>query len=264
MARSTQQDRLSSMVGIGGRGMPFPTTGVAVVATLLLTAVVLWTPQSSSTPNQATNGEVGAYDKDLVFVYSNVIAGIPYYHCKNGSSSHSTIDLVLLHGSRFTKEDWKASKILHKFCAHDGVRVTALDLPVFATHDDLMIVLDALQSSTLVQLPISGLVTPSASGTTVLDGILSGRVVSLQKHVRRWIPVAVNSALKYSTDQLVAIKGWPILAIYGDRDEPGRRSSQLLQIVAQETTTVVQLNGSHSCYLDVPDVFVTTVLKYVS
>ena len=205
-----------------------------------------------------------------VTIQSGTAGGIPFYHCASATASSLSppsisIELVLLHGAAFTKEDWKTSGILQKFCMQDGVRVTALDLSIKAKHGELFTVLDALKESALIStLPVTGLVTPSASGTTVLDAITTGNVATLRNnYVKMWIPVAANAALQYSADELQEVQDWPILAIYGDRDSAGRRSSELLQHSATNAK-VVQLQGSHPCYLDSPDDFVRTILQHVA
>jgi len=279
--RSNQHHNKSSLDG----SLPFSLASVAVVASLLLVAAVFWTSPSVTTTTSSSSSSsapgtsvVGLEREESVSIESGVVGGIPYYHCSSSTSSSSSssstsprIDLVLLHGSRFTKEDWKTSHILQKFCSRrDGVAVTALDLSVSAKHKELLTVMDALGSSSdganrLIALPVAGLVTPSASGTTVLDAITSGNVATMKQYTQSWIPVAANAALQYTADQLAYSSPedhWPILSIYGDRDEAGKRSSELLQRAA--SARVVQLRGSHPCYLDSPDAFVETVLEFVS
>ena len=282
--RSNQYHNKSPLDG----SLPFCLASVAVVASFLLVAAVFWTsPSVTTTPSSSSSSSAGisvvGLDEESVSIESGIVGGtgIPYYHCSSSTSSSSSsssssstsprIDLVLLHGSRFTKEDWKTSNILQKFCSRDGVAVTALDLSVSAKHEELLTVMDALSSSDsdganqLIALPVAGLVTPSASGTTVLDGITSGNVATMKQYTRRWIPVAANAVLQYTADQLAAYSSqeynWPILSIYGDRDENGKRSSELLQRAA--AAQVVELRGSHPCYLDSPDAFVETVLEFV-
>ena len=239
---------------------PFYLSAVAVVASLLLVVLVFWT--SSPPVSESSASLQQTIDVEIV---SGMAAGIPYYHCAAATaltSSSPSIDLVLLHGAAFTKEDWTTSGILQKFCSQDGVRATALDLSITAKHDELFTVMDALTEVDRMALPVSGLVTPSASGTIVLGAITSGNVSTLRNYAQLWIPVAANAALKYTADDLKVVQDWPILAIYGDRDSAGRRSSELLNHSGTKTG-VVELKGSHPCYLDSPSEFVDTVLKHV-
>jgi hypothetical protein len=98
--------------------------------------------------------------------------GIAYYHCRataTTSTGNLLLDIILLHGSRFTKEDWKTSGILAEFCASPDVSVTALDLDIRATHSELEAVLTYLaDKEQAIHLPVATIVTPSASGFTMI------------------------------------------------------------------------------------------------
>jgi len=249
--------------------MIFALAAIAVAASLLIVTGVFW---SSPSAIDHASEQQQQQQQDIITIQKGSVVGgtipnsqaIAYYQCSSQSKTATPKDLVLLHGAHYTKEDWKTSGILHKFCSNDNnMRVTALDLPVTAKHDELISILDALVNKQMLQLPLVGIVTPSASGGTVLDGILSGNAKTLRQYSQRWIPVAALAALRYTVDQLMnAIDGWPILAIYGDQDKGGKRSSELLQRAAP-STVVVELPGSHPCYLDSPDAFVDTVMQYV-
>lgn len=175
-------------------------------------------------------------------------------------------------GAKFTKKDWYTSGILEDFCSRsdraatggDQLRVSvfALDLPVSANHEDLMKVLDAMQDSDLLIKPVS-LVTPSASGKTMVDWAASDDTNLLAKYIQRWIPVAaiaVNNAPRSDMEKLKYLQ-LPILAIYGDQDAAGKLSSERLQEAANGK--VVELQGRHPCYLDSPARFVTKVLRFL-
>lgn len=209
-----------------------------------------------------------------ISVASGSILNVPYSHCRSMNMDTSRRDLVLLHGAKFTKADWET--VMHKFCQHDGATVTAFDLSVRAKYDLLLKILQAgtttqlddkgTATTLIATLPIAALVTPSASGSIVLDGIVTGgqAVNQLRESIRRWIPVAANGALQYSSDQLAGIGDWPVTAVYGDQDAAGKLSSELLQQAAAaaslSTVTVVELPGTHPVYLDAPDAFVETVM----
>ena len=204
-----------------------------------------------------------------VTIQEGSVLDIPYYHCSGGNAGDSSMqDIVLLHGAAFTKEDWKTSGILEQFCMYQGIAVTALDLPVTAKHAQLQAVLEALNhhsdGSIVQSLPIAGLVTPSASGSTVVDWIVNGNAQTLKEQfVSRWIPVAAGSVLGYTaSDFAAAISDWKILAIYGDQDASGRKSSELLQTAVG--AVMVELPGRHPVYLDSPTAFVETVLWHLA
>jgi hypothetical protein len=136
--------------------------------------------------------------------------GLAYYSCPSSRPS-----LILLHGSAFTKEDWKTSEILQNFCRHWSV--VALDLNVKASYEQLLEVIRDLNDAGQVTLPIKGLVTPSASGYAVMSS-LQGNLAALTSLIQSWVPVACNALLSVDAATLIQLNGWPILAIYGDRD----------------------------------------------
>jgi hypothetical protein len=219
-------------------------------------------------------GEKSLSDKEKkraagITIESGFLTSIPYYRCSSSSSSsgggttEEVRDVVLLHGSRFTKENWKTSGIMEKFCSNNNIRVTAFDLDVQATHEELDKLLLTMKESHMVStLPVDALVTPSASGSTIVKWVLQGDVDKLTKErVRRWIPVASNSVNQLTTSNLAKLKGWPILAIYGDKDVGGKHSSELLEEKAGATLQVI--SGGHPCYLDSPDTFVKRVVRYL-
>jgi hypothetical protein len=199
--------------------------------------------------------------------------GVAYYHCPAVGDNDSTTeeyDIVLCHGSSFTKENWKKVGILDQFCAVPRVSVTALDLDNGSDHTDLKNVLDALVQQQRIRKPVV-LVTPSASGYTIVDWLLSAdganEMALLPSYVATWVPVAPVSLTLATDDQItqgLATGGAAvrILAIYGDQDTGGSRlSARLLRLLPN--TKVVELSGGHPVYLDSPDEFVQTILGFL-
>jgi hypothetical protein len=179
--------------------------------------------------------------------------GIDYYQCNNDGSAKK--HLVLLHGSKFTKEDWKTSGILQDFCSYPII-VSAIDLPVSAGYQELQQLLNDLA------LPVTGLVTPSASGKTITDWIMNGPVEELPKYIDWWIPVASGSVHQLSTTQLQTLQSVKILSIYGDQDpNMGHDTSAKLQQWSNAVS--VEIPGRHPCYLDSPKQFVTIIIKNI-
>jgi hypothetical protein len=196
--------------------------------------------------------------------------GIDYYQCNNnnnedGGGSSETREnqqLVLLHGSKFTKEDWKTSGILQDLCS-SGFVVSAVDLPVQATYDDLQTLLrDVTRDGR--DLPVAGLVTPSASGRAITDWAMTGDVLDLPRYVRWWVPVAAGSVHQLTTEQLQSLSSTSmnILSIYGDQDRYlGHDTSAKLQQWSGAVS--VELPGRHPCYLDSPEQFVDVLAKTI-
>lgn len=272
----------------------FLTQSAFVVGAVLIFCVLLlsasstvhakWTTATAvtSTSQSLTTAKAVVKTVKAGTIESGTVLKIPYYHCSSVSSSSTTTtaDVVLLHGAAFTKEDWKTSGILELFCAPNSklaVSVTALDLSVQSKADILVQVLLAATAEKLSTsgqpliaggFPIAALVTPSASGSIILDGIASGHADLWKEFIRRWIPVATGAVLQYqkgnNQELLVAVKDWPILAIYGDLDVPGKQSSEFLHKIAPDSVTVVEMAGRHPVYLDSPNLFVETILQQVA
>mmetsp|Transcript_8078 Transcript_8078/g.12358 ORF Transcript_8078/g.12358 Transcript_8078/m.12358 type:complete len:269 (+) Transcript_8078:95-901(+) len=198
-----------------------------------------------------------AKDEEAVAVEGTLLgSNIPFLHCSSSTSSDST-SLVLLHGARFKKEDWQTNGLLEKFCK--DFNVVALDLEVKADHVELQNVLKDVEQQLSISLPVSALVTPSASGFSVVDW-LDGDMGSFANYIQRWIPVAPPSVLKV-TDALSQLKSVPILAIYGSEDSMGQKVSNRLGEMSD--AQVVDIPGSHPCYLDSPEEFIHHVRKFL-
>jgi pimeloyl-ACP methyl ester carboxylesterase len=193
---------------------------------------------------------------------------IPYFHCAaKAAHVHS---IVLLHGAAFTKEIWTSTGILQQLCSiSSSLQVTALDLSVKASAADLKAVLNALHKTKLVlELPVTALVTPSASGGAVADWIAQGydqqNSQEILQYIETWMPVASFAVSDISVDALQAMKelNWPMFAIYGDLDSAGRRSMKRLGKYAG--ATVKELHGKHPVYRDSPTEFVLAILDYLN
>jgi pimeloyl-ACP methyl ester carboxylesterase len=233
---------------------------VGLVALILLS----WT--SSTKPNSGITMGLGSSKSQSKAasgsndVQQGVVGGIPYLHCGGGASqTASTTDVVLLHGARFTKEDWSTSGILEKLCV--DFAVTALDLDKTAGHLELKHVLDVMKADSLLSMTkLPAIVTPSASGNTIVDWL--DNVSELKQYVGKWIPVAPPSVGKATEDQLKQLADMlPILAIYGDKDSGGKIVSDKLGRFSQ--AKVIEITGSHPCYLDSPDDFVKRVKAFL-
>ena len=191
------------------------------------------------------------------------MGGIPYLSCS--SDEGNKISIVMLHGAAFKKEDWKRGDILQTLCNND-YNVMALDLPVRAGRKELKDALKAIvedNNNNINQLPITALVTPSASGFTIVDWIQNADK-SLSQYIEKWIPVAPGSVQQATTEELNLLSGIPILAIYGSKDSMGKKVSTRLGSNLSEETKVVEIpNATHPCYLDDPQRFIKEVVQFV-
>jgi len=188
---------------------------------------------------------------------------IPYYHQPATSPTEENQHIVLLHGSAFTKEDWKSSGILDLFRENfPSITLTALDLPVSAGHDSLERVLRSMRDEDLIQqLPISALVTPSASGKTITTWITEESSNGLSSYISAWIPVASYSVKSCSAKEISTLldqqPDLSVLAIYGSKDRNGKKVTQMLKDYAGAKT--LELTGGHPAYLDSSEAFVQAV-----
>jgi hypothetical protein len=219
-------------------------------------------PSSESQDKQSLRLGTSQTNKNNIELLQSSVGSIPYYHCPGTKN-----DLVLLHGSKFTKEDWRTSGILGSFCGQDDLSVTALDLSVRATHTELQAILTDLEDKGRLRLPVSAIVTPSASGFTMVDwlGAANPDSSALLNFTKGWVPVASGSVMT-APDQLLttwrsSMSRLMVLAVHGDQDKGGKISSSRLKQIMD--AKVVELPGRHPCYLDSPDAFVSTVLEHI-
>jgi pimeloyl-ACP methyl ester carboxylesterase len=192
------------------------------------------------------------------------VGGVDYYHCAAAAGESDVLDVVLLHGASFTKENWKRIGILDTLCEEPKLSITALDLANGSGGVELKNVLDAMRTEGMIQTdkPVA-LVTPSASGWTVINWIGTDTVDSLLNYVGYWIPVA-SPAINYAgEDELKALAGrLDILAFYGSNDSGGKSVSERLQTLSNATVVEIA-DAGHSCYLDQPDVFIQKLLAFL-
>ena len=183
-------------------------------------------------------------------------------------------ELVLLHGAAFSKEEWKTSNILQMLCEINNeedegdLSILALDLPVTADGMELGLAFDSLVSGrVLTGRPVT-IITPSASGKSVLslgemNSSSGGSNELLTRIIKAWIPVASFAVLKASESTLVKYKNAniPILSIHGDKDEAGKKVTERLKEVSNANG--VELGGRHPVYLDSPEEFVQEVMQFL-
>ena len=218
---------------------------------------VLTTP--SLEPISKTNNETNIRTPGTLLMGSAGANNISYYH-QSATSDSKKEDVVLLHGAAFTKNDWKTSGILELFQKDfPSITVTALDLPVRADNNDLKEILRALQTEGLIKLPLGALVTPSASGKSVTDWIRRQSSDGIGYYMKTWVPVAAGSVAQCTAQDLQTLlhQNVKVLAIYGDKDAGGKRTTQSLKDNAGAET--LELPGGHPVYLDSPTAFVKAV-----
>jgi hypothetical protein len=263
----------------------------------------------SSTTNRNLQVVVSPDDVNVVDGAVNITGlSVPYYYCQSptGASNARRFDIVLLHGASLTREHWKKRGIMQALCANSPVKtdpnnisnddllpglitVTALDLSISATYTQLRDVLDTLGQQGLVQLPITSLVSPSASGFTVMDWITAAYATQesatvtpgaatfdgMDSHFSSWIPIASPAVLNQGTEApLQALRLWNIrnqvlrrsplkvLAVHGGDDNLGIDvSKKLYQTVNAQVVEIPE--AGHQAYMAQPNVFVQTVRTFL-
>ena len=260
-------------------------TVVAIVTAVAITVPLVLNQKEEQQQQQQETNQSSTVPAGEVQSFTSA-GGIDYYHCvgkePDATTTTTTHHIFLLHGASFDRDVWlKDTEILNDFCNVPGLRVSALNLPVSANYQTLQTVIDdvaaqqqqASSSSTSITTKPVVLITPSASGYSVVSWMLSDNVngewKNVPNYIETWVPVAPVSLPSASDDQIVGAFGnnnnnnpaVPVLAIYGDEDSSGGRLSERLGSVVG--ATVVELSGGHPVYLRSEDEFVQTILDFI-
>jgi hypothetical protein len=186
---------------------------------------------------------------------------LSYYHCGStiSSSSYTSKDneILLLHGAAFTKENWVESEILQNLClkGNDNISengrlsVTALDLSVQADGNGLKSAFDSLIEKGVLSGNPLVVVTPSASGKTIVSMITDNESSLLRDIVKVWMPVASFAVMSVKNDNVFK------------EDKKGKSVTK--RLVDFANAKGVEIKGGHPCYLDSPVVFVDTILSFL-
>mmetsp|Transcript_27868 Transcript_27868/g.49477 ORF Transcript_27868/g.49477 Transcript_27868/m.49477 type:complete len:182 (+) Transcript_27868:55-600(+) len=174
------------------------------------------------------DGSSSATTRPSEIVEGATSSDMAYLWCSNQNNNQDAKQIVLLHGSSFTKETWQSDDMLLQFCA-GSKSVIALDFPVSTNYVGLMQVLDEVKTSSndrqlfLSEEPVT-LVTPSASGYSVVSWIINGDITQLPDYISEWVPVATGCLVSASDEQiapLATLSDFRILAINGNEDRAG-------------------------------------------
>ena len=201
---------------------------------------------------------------------------LSYYECGENISSPSSkhyddYEIILLHGAAYTKENWKESNIMENLCLKGNkkkrsrMHVIALDLSVKSDGHGFESAFNALvQNGDLSGNP-AVIVTPSASGNSIVSMVAEDQGIEskLKKYIKAWVPIASFAVLPVNNDsmQIFHELDIPILAIHGDEDIRGKEVTA--KLVNEAKAIGVEIDGGHSCYLDSPTLFETTVLTFL-
>ena len=247
-------------------------------------------PSSSSSSNQeetenSTEVMIESHEvqMELPFGSGSDKKTLSYYHCGEtiSASSYSPKDneIILLHGAKFTKENWVESNILQHLCFkgnddianHGRMSITALDLSVRADGLGLKSAFDSLVEKGVLSGKPAVVVTPSASGRSIVSMITSQHPPGgqekeslLEEIVKVWMPVASFAVMSVKNDDVFKAfreSNIPILAMNGDADAKGKDVTAKLVGVANAKG--VEMKGGHPCYLDSPTKFEDTIISFL-
>ncbi|XP_041748705.1 protein ABHD14B isoform X2 [Coregonus clupeaformis] len=161
-----------------------------------------------------------------------------FYRQAEPATGEVHLSVLLLHGIRFSSENWLNIGTLETL-AKAGYRAVAIDLPGLG------------QSKSAV--------APSAVGELAPGGFLKQH----EALVRAYIPVAPICTEKFTAEQYSSIQT-PSLIVYGDQDaQLGEVSLNNLRSLANHKVVVMKGAG-HPCYLDDPATWHRALIDFLN
>ncbi|KAM8866810.1 putative protein-lysine deacylase ABHD14B [Synchiropus picturatus] len=190
----------------------------------------------------------------------------PLFYRQSRPPHEVKVSVLLLHGIRFSSENWLNIGTLETLAAA-GCRAVAIDLPglgqskaavapaevgQLAPAGFLKEVCEALDLSPVV------VISPSLSGMYSLPFLLEH-----QSLVRAYIPIAPICTDKIKAEQYQRVKVQTLI-VYGDKDAQfGEVSCQNLSNLPNHRVAVMKGAG-HPCYLEDPDTWHKILTDFLS
>ncbi|XP_047440184.1 protein ABHD14B [Mugil cephalus] len=178
-----------------------------------------------------------------------------FYRQSEPATGDAKMSVLLLHGIRFTSENWLNIGTLETL-ATAGCRAVAIDLPGLGRSASAQgpAALGELAPAGFLkevceQLSLSPVVviSPSLSGMYSLPFLLQHQAL-----IKAYVPVAPICTEKFTAEQYGSVKV-PALIVYGDQDtQMGEASLRNLSNLPAHSVVVMKGAG-HPCYLDDPD-----------
>ncbi|XP_028853304.1 putative protein-lysine deacylase ABHD14B [Denticeps clupeoides] len=192
-------------------------------------------------------------------------AGPLFYRQAEPETGPSGLSVLLLHGVRFSSENWLEIGTLHAL-AGAGHRAVALDLPGLgrskaaaapAAVGELAPALFLKQVCHALDLGPVAVVSPSLSGMYSLPFLLQHGDL-----VKAYVPVAPICTEKVSAEQYRTVQT-PALIVFGDQDtQLGELSLSNLKHLPNHRVVVMKGAG-HPCYLDDPETWHKALLDFL-
>ncbi|KAF3856197.1 hypothetical protein F7725_016920 [Dissostichus mawsoni] len=175
-----------------------------------------------------------------------------FYRQSEPAAGEVRMSVLLLHGIRFSSENWLNIGTLETL-ARAGCRAVAIDLPGLGRSKS------AEAPAAVGELAPAGFLREvceqlSLSPAVVISPSLSGMyslpfLMQHQALIRAYVPVAPICTDKFTAEQYQSVKV-PSLIVYGDQDaQLGELSLSNLRNLANHSVVVMKGAG-HPCYLD--------------
>ncbi|XP_034388669.1 protein ABHD14B [Cyclopterus lumpus] len=178
-----------------------------------------------------------------------------FYRQSEPTEGEVRMSVLLLHGIRFSSENWLNIGTLETL-AKAGCRAVAIDLPGLGHSKSAeapaavgQLAPAGFLKEVCEQLSLTSVVviSPSLSGMYSLPFLLQHQAL-----IRAYIPVAPICTENFTAEQYQSVKV-PSLIVYGDQDSQlGELSLNNLSNLANHSVVVMRGAG-HPCYLDDPD-----------
>uniref|UniRef100_A0A3Q0RQR8 Putative protein-lysine deacylase ABHD14B n=1 Tax=Amphilophus citrinellus TaxID=61819 RepID=A0A3Q0RQR8_AMPCI len=189
-----------------------------------------------------------------------------FYRQSEPVTGDAKMSVLLLHGIRFSSENWLSIGTLETL-AKAGCRAVAIDLPELGrsksakapaqvgTPAPAGFLKEVCEQLNLIPAVV---ISPSLSGMYSLPFLLEHQAL-----VRAYIPVAPICTDKFTAAQYQSVKV-PSLIIYGDQDHQlGEVSLRNLSNLANHKVVVMKGAG-HPCYLDDPDTWHKELTEFLN
>jgi len=190
-----------------------------------------------------------------------------YYREANppdGTSQYHKVDILLLHGGKYTSSTWKGLGTLQLF-AYYGYRTIAIDLPGYGlskkadvpSKDDIIPFFESLTDS--LRLKKLVIIVPSMSGEFGLPILFQEHNIDLVG----MILIAPSDTHRYSKIDYQKIK-IPVLLMYGekDRSEEAKNAKYYTQFIP-DCEQVMVAKAEHAAFVGNPEGFHEDILHFL-
>ncbi len=225
-------------------GRPIGPIGLLCSALLLITPERAFSASEGKAMNPVTDSSVETQGHDVHY-----LAAGP----RTGQS------VLLLHGAKYHSGTWNDLGTLEKL-ADAGFRAVAIDIPGFGKSAgwkiDVKVFLAELIDSLEIGRPV--IVAPSMSGRIAFP-----LVVDNPERAAGFVPIAAVGTPTFTAR--LKDNPLPVLVIWGSADRMFKPVDHRALAARFKNSALLMLPGAgHAAYLDQPDRFHETLLKYLS